>query len=111
MLRTLAQNLTLPSETGTTIIRGPATRFLDLGDVIDVALRYIFAFAGIGLLLMIIFAGFSMLTAAGDSKKLDAGKSRLTNAIVGFLIILIAYWVTQIAGTILGYQQITDIFR
>jgi hypothetical protein len=84
--------------------------FTSLGDIINAAMGYIFAFAGIGVLLMVIAAGYSMLTSAGNSKKIDAGKQRLTNAIIGFVIIAVAYFVTQIAGRILGYTQITDIF-
>jgi hypothetical protein len=107
MTQVHAQSLTLP---GGTTVTGPATSFTDIGSVINRALPFIFAFAGIGLLLMIISAGFSMLTSAGDSKKLDMGKQRLTNGLLGFLIILVAYWVTQILGNVFGITQITDRF-
>lgn len=74
------------------------------------AVAFIFAFAGIGLLLMLLAAGFNFLTSAGDPKKLEAGKHRLTNAIVGFLIIFVAYWAVQMAGVIFGIKEIQETF-
>lgn len=81
-----------------------------LGEIIGKSLSYIFAAAGIGLLLMIISSGFSLMTSAGDPKKAAGGKARLTNAIVGFILIFAAFWLVQILGTILGWESIGTIF-
>ncbi|MFC1647285.1 hypothetical protein ACFL1A_03295 [Patescibacteria group bacterium] len=89
---------------------GFAFRGAPLGTVVTEAIKYIIAAAGVGLLLMILSAGFSMLTAAGDSKKMESGKQRLTYAVIGFVIIISAAWITQIAGTIFGIQSIIEIF-
>lgn len=59
-------------------------------------LQYSLILAGFILLAMIISAGFTLLTAAGDPKKTEAGKSRLTHAALGFLIVFAAYWIAQI---------------
>lgn len=75
------------------------------------AIPFIFAFAGIGLLLMLINAGFNFLTSAGDPKKLEMGKQRLTYAIVGFLVIFTAYWAVQLAGIIFGVEEIQSVFK
>jgi hypothetical protein len=79
-----------------------------LGGVVTAVLPYIFAAAGIALLLMIISGGFELLTSAGDPKKLDSGKQRLTNAVIGFIIIFVAYWLTQLAGIMLGLSTISS---
>jgi hypothetical protein len=84
--------------------------FTSLGGVITVALKFIFAAAGIALLLMIISAGFELLSSAGDAKKLESGKQRLTNAVIGFVIIFVAFWITQIAGKIFGIDLIGSTF-
>jgi len=105
-----AQTLTLPWESGQQTITGLPLPFSTLGDVVFAAIPYVFAAAGFGLLLMIIFAGFSLLTSAGDAKKLEAGKQRLTTAITGFIVIFSAYWVVQILGKVFGLQEIQHIF-
>ncbi|MFZ5845441.1 MAG: hypothetical protein ACOY0S_03160 [Patescibacteria group bacterium] len=83
----------------------------DLGKVITNFIPFVFAFAGIGLLLMILGAGFTLLTSAGDAKKLESGKQRLTYAIVGFIVIFVAYWLVQIAGFVFGIPEIGQIFQ
>ena len=83
----------------------------DLGTLINRAFPFVFAFAGIGLLLMIISAGFTLMTSAGDAKKMEAGKGRLTFAIVGFLVIFTAYWVVQLLGIAFGIENITNLFE
>lgn len=82
-----------------------------IGAIVSQAVPYVFAFAGIGLLLMIISSGFTMMLSAGDAKKLEAGRGRLTQSVVGFLIIFAAYWIVQITGTIFGWESIGGSFQ
>ena len=72
----------------------------DVGPFISQILQYSLIFAGLILLAMIISAGFTLLTSAGDPKKTEAGKSRLTHAAIGFFIIFAAYWIAQILQVI-----------
>jgi hypothetical protein len=111
----LAQILTLP---GNNTINGPLPQSLPgtsgpitLGSIISAAVPLIFAFAGLGLLLMLISAGYTFLTSAGDAKKLEQGKSRLTNALVGFIIVFAAYWIVQLTGAIFGLESIISVFK
>lgn len=52
---------------------------------------------GIAFLLM-IFAGFQIITSAGDPKKLQAGKELLTSAIVGLIVIIFSLFLLQLIG-------------
>jgi hypothetical protein len=105
----LAQNLTLPGGT----IQGPEglSAGSTIGSILNKTIPFIIAFAGIGLLVVIIGGGFTLLTSAGDTKKMDAGKQQITNGIIGFVIILVAYWLVQIAGYVLGIGTIGEIFK
>ena len=67
-----------------------SVKFANIGTILDAMMPLIFGFAGFGLLLMIVSSGFTLLTSAGDAKKLESGKQRLTYAIVGFLVIFVA---------------------
>jgi len=108
MNQLLAQSLTLP---GGTTIAGQVSKFATIGDVLNGAIPFVFAFAGLGLLLMLLAAGFDYLTSAGDEKKLETAKQRLTYALVGFLIIFTAFWLVQIAAKIFGLTEAQSIFR
>ncbi len=101
-MNVLAQNLTLP---GGTAISGPVPWASNIGAIINKAIPFIFAFAGIGMLLMLLAGGFGILTSSGDAKKLEGAKQRLTYAILGFIVIFTAFWVVQLAGKIFGLQN------
>jgi|SRR3989344_3877422 len=83
------------------------------GSIITTLLTYILPLAGMVLLLYLLFAGFQYLTSAGDPKKVEQAKERLTSALVGFVIVFAAYWIVQIVGTVLGLGStgFGDIFN
>jgi len=109
-MRYLTQSLTLPGDTPVTIQYPTGTAFGSIGDVVTRLIPFVFAIAGLGLLLMLISAGFSFLTSAGDAKKLEKGKQQLTYAVTGFLVIFAAYWIVQIAGYMFGITEFRQIF-
>ena len=113
MKKLLAQELKMPwgnSDTPTNVGGLSEIKFQNVGEIINKAIPYILAFAGFGLLLMLISGGYSFLTSAGDAKKLEGGKQRMTNALMGFIIIIVAFWVVQIIGQLFGIETIETNF-
>lgn len=106
-MKLLAQSLQIPDVNGNyQTINGPANfSFTDIGMVVTKIIPFTFAFAGLALLLMIIASGLGLMTSAGDAKKTEASKQRLTYAIVGFFIIFAAYWLVRILGIIFGFED------
>ncbi len=84
---------------------------LKLGEIVSGLLPYLFAGAGLLLLLYLLLGGFQLMTSGGDPKKMQEAKGRLTNALVGFIIIFIAYWLVQIIASVLGLGKIGEIFN
>lgn len=109
MHKLLAQIVNIEGNGGAGIsIEGPADFKFgsdSIGYIVGQSLSYVFAAAGIGLLLMIISSGFSLMMSAGDAKKLAAGRATLTNALVGFLLVFGAFWIVQILGIVLGWDN------
>lgn len=75
---------------------------LSIGQIISALLPYIFTIAGLILFFYLIWAGFEMLTSTGNPKKLESARGRLGQAIVGFIIIFVSYWLAKILETVLG---------
>lgn len=75
---------------------------LNVAGVINRALKFIFPIAGLILFVMIIWGGFEILTGADNQKSLEAGKQRITAAIIGFFLLLASYWIIQIIEYITG---------
>jgi len=74
----------------------------DIGEIINALVPYIFALAGLALLFILIWGGFELMTSAGDPKKMESAKGKITNAVVGFIVIFVAYWLVQILEVIFG---------
>jgi len=108
MEKIFAQSL----KVGTYSITGPIqnSSVMSVSGIIGEIIPYVFAIAGIGLLVMILSAGFTLLTSAGDAKKTESGKNRLTSALIGFIIIFVAYWLVQLIGMMFGLTSISQIF-
>lgn len=51
----------------------------------------VFAFVGVALLVMLFIAGYKFLLSSGDPKKLESAKGTLTNALIGLVVIVVAY--------------------
>jgi len=91
-MKVFAQNsVTIPDPT---IIN---LRFSNLGEILSEALKYAIIFAGLAMFGFLIAGGFQLLTSGGDQNKIKAGTSKITLAIVGFLVVFSSYWIIQIA--------------
>ncbi len=81
-----------------------------IGVVISALLPILFTFAGLLLLLYLLFGGISLMTSGGDPKSVASAKGKITNAFVGFIIVFVAYWVVSLLGKILGLTTFTSLF-
>lgn len=61
-------------------------------------LRFVIGIGGGLAFLMMLLGAFQMLTSAGNPEILNAGRQRLTNAIIGLLFIIFAILLLQIIG-------------
>lgn len=78
----------------------------NIGDIVTTVLNYAFTFAGIGLLIFFIYGGFQLFLSAGDPKKVSEGKTTITNALVGFVIVFVAFWIVQLISRLLGLNSL-----
>jgi hypothetical protein len=90
----------------------PGTKFSGsaFSDIIQGAMPFIFGFAGFGLLIYLIYGGIHLMISAGDPKAMQEARGKISNALVGFVIIFIAFWIVQIVGRVFGLQPIVKIF-
>lgn len=58
-------------------------------------INIVLGFLGIIVLGLILFSGFQWMTSGGDEKKIGDAKKRLTNALIGLIIILAAWSLTR----------------
>lgn len=73
-----------------------------LGVVINDLVPIIMSIVGIVLFFMFVAGGYTLLTAVGNPEKVKKGQALLTNAVIGFLVIFVGYWIMQALQIIFG---------
>jgi len=77
-------------------------KLVTIGGIISVLLPWLMIIAGLTLFTMLISGGFILMTTGNNPDNAEKGKTRLTAAILGFIIIFSSYWIIQIMEIILG---------
>lgn len=64
--------------------------------------------AGVVLLFFLVAGGIGMIAGAGqnDPQKVAQGKKAATSALIGFIVVLAAYWIVQLVERITGLTLI-----
>lgn len=103
-----AQNFTSQLDNTGTAVYGDAT-----GDtfyeVLGLLLKIILSLLGVLLLVLVIYAGFLWMTAAGNSTQVEKAKDILVNAVVGLIILVSAYAISTFVVTQLATVAGTEI--
>ena len=68
------------------------------GNVISVAL----GFGGLILFVMLLVGGFKYITAGGDPKGIESAKKTITTAILGMVLLALAFLILQLIHQITG---------
>lgn len=81
-------------------------------ELIKDVFKFISAIAGGLAFLMMLTGAYQMLTSAGNPESLQAGRERLTSAVIGLLFILFAVLLIQIIGIdILGLDKVAEFAK
>jgi len=82
--------------TGLNVLGGSNT---DLPTVIGNIVKILLGMIGVLFVVLIIYAGFLWMTAQGDQAKVDKAKKLIYEAIIGVVIIFLAYAITSFVLT------------
>lgn len=66
----------------------------DPGQLVASIIKIALSFLGIIFLVLIIIAGFNWMTAGGNEEQIKSAQSRIKNAVIGLVIVLMAYAIT-----------------
>jgi hypothetical protein len=71
-----------------------------VGDLVNLLLPVVFTLALIAVFIYLLWAGVDMARGMGNPDAVKKGKARITNAIVGFILLSLSYWGAQLAQNI-----------
>jgi hypothetical protein len=72
------------------------------GSLINNILPNVYIAGGIIIFFMILMGGFTIISNAGDTHKIQEGTKTITSAIMGLLVLFGSYWIIQIIQVITG---------
>lgn len=79
-----------------------ANRFNSPAGIVNRALTFLFPLAGLALFFMLVWGGFEILSKATDAKAVQAGRQRITAAIIGFIVLFASFWIIQVVEWVFG---------
>ncbi|PWU23752.1 hypothetical protein C5B42_01855 [Candidatus Cerribacteria bacterium 'Amazon FNV 2010 28 9'] len=97
----LGKSLILNPNTGTTV-GGDVGKYNQVKDFLQLILPNAFVLAGFILLLYLVFGGVMIISSAGNPKATEKGTQAITGAILGFVVIFVAYWLVRLVELITG---------
>jgi len=99
----LTDSVTIPEYSKITGIPpyAPISGWANINQIVSRLLIYIFPIAGTLTFVYLLYGGFHLILAQGNEEGIKEAKGKITNAIIGFLIIFAAYWIVQILEIIL----------
>ncbi len=83
---------------------GFLTEITDLGKLVSIIASNAIIIAGIILLFLFVFAGFQMITGAGDAQKQQQATQIMTAGVIGFILVIAAYFIVRIIESSLGIR-------
>ncbi|MBI3342648.1 hypothetical protein HY032_00645 [Candidatus Gottesmanbacteria bacterium] len=66
------------------------------------------ALSGVALFVMLVVGGYNFLLSGGDQKKLEAARGTLTNAVIGLVVIVLAFLIVRTIELFTGATGITQ---
>lgn len=73
-------------------------------DLFSRILLFAIAAGGLIFFVQLIMAGFNLLTAAGDPGKIQSATKGLTNALIGLIVVISTFFISQIIEAIFGLE-------
>ncbi|PIS23143.1 hypothetical protein COT49_01640 [candidate division WWE3 bacterium CG08_land_8_20_14_0_20_40_13] len=87
-----------------------ATNIDKFVDTISVVLFAVGVVSGLILLGMLITGGIMYMSSQGDEKQLNRAKKQITDALVGFVIVIMSWWAIRILEKIFGIDLLIPKF-
>lgn len=68
-------------------------------EVVGKVIRVLLSFLGVFFLLLMIYAGFIWMFSRGNSSEVEKSKKIMQNALIGLIVVLMAYGITALVMT------------
>ncbi len=87
----------------------PLGQTKNISDLVSFFLNASFVISGLAIFFFVLVAGYNMIAGAGsgDANAAKKGKEAAGAALIGFIIVFVAYWIVRAIEVIIGVDFIT----
>ncbi len=89
---------------GSYVNKNPNALGVVIGNLLTIAL----SITGLITLVFIIIAGFGYMSSSGDQGQMEKSKKTLTSAIIGLVVVLFAFFITQVLMSLFNVPSFFD---
>lgn len=75
-----------------------------VSDLINILIDFLIPFAILILFLMFVYTGYTFLTSRGNPEKIKQARGIITSALIGFVLLVMAFFIVRIIGTIFNFS-------
>ena len=93
------------------IARGGSAVPTELINQVSNLIGFVTILGGLFFVIYMLVAGFEWLQAGGDSGKVEKAKSRMTNAAIGLLVMILSIAIVGIIGGVFGLDILNPVDR
>lgn len=76
------------------------------GNLVSNGLRIMYIFAGLAVLVFIVWGAFDWITSGGDKEKVAAAQKKITNSLIGLALLALSAFIVSLAGQIAGIDPL-----
>src|SRR3989344_4494651 len=83
-------------------IQGPLVGINNLGDIINLSLKFLLPLAAVVLFFVIVYGGDGPFVSPGEPGKNKDGRNKITTGIIGFVLLVLSYVIVKLIAWIFG---------
>ncbi|MEI6690690.1 MAG: hypothetical protein WCL07_02995 [bacterium] len=81
-----------------------STQYSSLNVLFNSILPNVYIAAGLVIFFMILLGGFTIVSSANDTHKIQEGQKIITSAIIGLVVVFASFWIIQLIQVLTGIQ-------
>lgn len=109
-LQVMAGNVFAQLDPGEEIV-APKGFAQNIGSLINGGLTLIMIVGAFLVLVYLILGGIEWITSGGDKSKTESAQNKITNAVIGLIILAASYAILLIVLNFLGFKNIAEVFN
>lgn len=78
----------------------------NVGVITSNAIKILFIFGGLAVLVFLIWGAFDWITSGGDKEKVASARRKIVNALIGFALLALAGFIVSLFGQIVGFNPL-----